>query len=184
MSPSYAKCVLSVAYPSLDDFVGEYTAITFLLGASPYIEVKNLSISKGAEGVVDANGVKIDTLLLSGLFAETLSKDNALYNQVKDIPVKIAVNINTMTYTFPGQFICDYETSTVDALYFGNILSGAGLTPQQIDITGGLIDYGERAFWKESTFYWGLCGFKNGLKVGSNTYFGVYGVYLDLYMKK
>jgi hypothetical protein len=184
MNPSYHRCVLSVAYPSLDDFVGEYTAITFLLGASPYIEVKNLSISKGAEGVADVNGVKIDTLLLSGLFAETLQKDNTLYNLVKDIPVKIAININTMTYTIPGQFICEYVTSTSDALYFGNILTAAGLTPRQIDITGGLIDYGERVFYKEAQFYWGLTRFKNGLKVAANNYTSVYGVYLELYMKK
>ncbi|MDR2449985.1 MAG: hypothetical protein LBD52_08525 [Prevotellaceae bacterium] len=170
-----AKCVLSVAYPSLDDFVGEYTAETFLFGATPSIVVNNLSISRGVG----------DTLLLSGLFAETVPKtDEAFYNHVKDIPVKIAVNINTMTYTIPGQFICEYVRTSSDALYFGDILTGAGLTPQQINITGGLIDYSERVFWKQNIFYWGLTRFKNGKKVDVNGYNYVYGVYLELYMKK
>jgi hypothetical protein len=169
------KCVLSVASPSLDDFVGEYTAITFLLGVSPYIEVQNLSMSKG-DG---------DTLLLSGLFAETVPKTNeAFYNLVKDLPVKIAVNLGTMTFTIPGQFMCEYVTASSDALYFGDILTGAGLTPQQIDITGGEIDYGERIFYKNAPFYWGLTRFKNGLKVATNSYNGVYGVYLELYLKQ
>jgi hypothetical protein len=167
MSPSYAKCVLSVAYPSLDDFVGTYLLGTNLNTGSGYVWKEiDVEISKGAG---------TDTLLISGFFSGFVPNTAGIYNTLKDAPIKVYVNINTMTFRIPPQSIGEYATSVGSDIVFGDWdATGKPALP-----LNGDIEYGDRYFLTMD--YWMIQIFKNNVWTGYYT--GAYGAYLEFYMK-
>jgi hypothetical protein len=138
MNSSYAKCVLTVAYPSLDDFVGEYD-VTMIYSAS------GLYINNTPFAAQMARGTG-DTLILTNLFTD-LFKSNGwtgtLYETIAEAPIKVYVNINSMEFSIPPQQlfsgnITNNGTVVGDKVFFESWDPGEGIE--------GSIDYGARTF--------------------------------------
>jgi hypothetical protein len=161
-----AKCVLSVAYPSLDDFVGEYVLGTNLNTGSGYAWKEiDVEISKGVG----------DTLLISGFFSGLLPNTLGIYETLKDVPIKMYVNINTMTFRIPPQLIGNYSTSVGSDIVFGDWdETGKPALP-----LNGEIDYSARYF--DTRNYWMIQVFKDNVWTGYYT--GAYGAYIIFEMK-
>ncbi|MDR3350779.1 MAG: hypothetical protein LBN98_03925 [Prevotellaceae bacterium] len=159
-------CELQVAFPSLDDFVGKYELFTNLNTGSGYAsKTIDVDISKGVG----------DTLLISGFFSGMVPNTAGVYNTIKDVPIKVYVNINTMTFNIPPQFIGNYSTSAGDVLIFGDWdVAGNPALP-----LNGTINYSSRLFDTED--YWMIQIFKNG--VWSGYYTGAYGAYIKAQLK-